>query len=422
MTSPQSARRALRRVEADARRPARRRADPGRTARPGAAPPVRQARPPPPRPRPRSCGPRRRPGMPTFAELGLPEPLLRALDGAAASPPRSRSRPPPCPTRSPAATCSAAARPAPARRSRSASRMLARLAGGRARPRRPRGAGPGARPASSPPQVVDALLPFAKALGLTADRRGRRHVLPPPGRRAAARRRPARRHAGPARRPHRPGHLLLDDVAITAIDEADRMADMGFLPQVRRILDQHPVRRPAAAVLRHPRRRRRHARPALPAPTRSTRSIDPATAAVDTMEHHLLLVDARAKNRGRHRDRRPRGPHDHVRPHEARRRPAGQAAAPGRHRRRRAARRQGAERRATGRSRRSATGVTPGARRHRRRRARHPRRRREPRRPRRPARRPQGLPAPRRPHRAGRRVGHRRHDGHRRSSAARSTR
>ncbi|HET7900630.1 MAG TPA: DEAD/DEAH box helicase [Candidatus Nanopelagicales bacterium] len=35
----------------------------------------------------------------------------------------------------------------------------------------------------------------------------------------------------------RQGHVRLDDVAITVIDEADHMADLGFLPAVRRILD-----------------------------------------------------------------------------------------------------------------------------------------------------------------------------------------
>jgi len=41
----------------------------------------------------------------------------------------------------------------------------------------------------------------------------------------------------------RRGDLRLDEVDIVVIDEADRMADMGFLPEVRRLLDRvHPRR------------------------------------------------------------------------------------------------------------------------------------------------------------------------------------
>ncbi|MEZ5178364.1 MAG: DEAD/DEAH box helicase [Acidimicrobiales bacterium] len=49
-----------------------------------------------------------------------------------------------------------------------------------------------------------------------------------------------------------PGRLLdvidrgacdLRDVSFAVIDEADRMADMGFLPDVRRILDQTSAKR-----------------------------------------------------------------------------------------------------------------------------------------------------------------------------------
>jgi superfamily II DNA/RNA helicase len=36
------------------------------------------------------------------------------------------------------------------------------------------------------------------------------------------------------------GHLTLDDVEISVLDEADHMADLGFLPVVRRIMDRTP--------------------------------------------------------------------------------------------------------------------------------------------------------------------------------------
>ncbi|MCG8918326.1 DEAD/DEAH box helicase, partial [Actinokineospora sp. PR83] len=36
------------------------------------------------------------------------------------------------------------------------------------------------------------------------------------------------------------GHARLDDVAVTVLDEADHMADLGFLPVVRRLLDRTP--------------------------------------------------------------------------------------------------------------------------------------------------------------------------------------
>src|SRR5690625_7146945 len=38
------------------------------------------------------------------------------------------------------------------------------------------------------------------------------------------------------------GVLSLDDVEVTVLDEADHMADLGFLPGVRRIMDRTPSR------------------------------------------------------------------------------------------------------------------------------------------------------------------------------------
>lgn len=92
------------------------------------------------------------------------------------------------------------------------------------------------------------------------------------------------------------GKLALDSVTVTAIDEADQMADMGFLPQVRKLLDRTPdngqrllfsatldgdVEKLIARYMHDP----------------VTHSTAPVEAAVDTMEHYQLLVgDRDARN------------------------------------------------------------------------------------------------------------------------------
>lgn len=85
------------------------------------------------------------------------------------------------------------------------------------------------------------------------------------------------------------GHADLSAIEITVIDEADHMADMGFLPMVRRILDKTPERGQRmlfsatldagvdTLVKRY-----------LHRPV--THSADPATSPVGTMEHHVLEV------------------------------------------------------------------------------------------------------------------------------------
>ncbi|MFY1637005.1 DEAD/DEAH box helicase [Solwaraspora sp. WMMB335] len=87
------------------------------------------------------------------------------------------------------------------------------------------------------------------------------------------------------------GHASLDAVEITVLDEADHMAELGFLPTVRKLLDQTPrqgqrlffsatldagidvlVRRYLSAPVTH--------------------SVDPATSPV-VVPHHMLNIDRR---------------------------------------------------------------------------------------------------------------------------------
>lgn len=90
------------------------------------------------------------------------------------------------------------------------------------------------------------------------------------------------------------GHLSLDSVEITIIDEADHMADLGFLPAVRRLLDRTP---PGGQRLLFSATMDRDVdvlvRRYLNDPV--SHSVDPVDGAVSTQEHHLLTVDTRDK-------------------------------------------------------------------------------------------------------------------------------
>ena len=88
------------------------------------------------------------------------------------------------------------------------------------------------------------------------------------------------------------GYLQLDRVEITALDEADQMADMGFIPQVRKLLDMTPSggqRLLFSATLDGDVDKlvKRY----MHSPV--THSTAPVEAAVDTMEHYRLLVGNR---------------------------------------------------------------------------------------------------------------------------------
>jgi superfamily II DNA/RNA helicase len=87
------------------------------------------------------------------------------------------------------------------------------------------------------------------------------------------------------------GHVRLDAITITVLDEADHMADLGFLPVVRHLLDQTP--RSAQRLLFSATLdagvdvlvRRYLSNPV-------THSVDPPLSPVASMTHHVLHVSA----------------------------------------------------------------------------------------------------------------------------------
>ena len=90
------------------------------------------------------------------------------------------------------------------------------------------------------------------------------------------------------------GAVQLTDIAIMILDEADHMAEMGFLPEITSILDGLPeggqrllfsatLDRGVDAVVD------RYLHDAV------THSTDAVTASVTTMEHHILLIDPQHK-------------------------------------------------------------------------------------------------------------------------------
>jgi superfamily II DNA/RNA helicase len=92
------------------------------------------------------------------------------------------------------------------------------------------------------------------------------------------------------------GAVVLDEIEVTVLDEADHMADLGFLPDVTDILDRVPAggqRLLFSATL--DKGVDRVVERYLTDPV--THSTDAPTAAVSTMAHHVLLVDPADKKR-----------------------------------------------------------------------------------------------------------------------------
>jgi superfamily II DNA/RNA helicase len=228
-----------------------------------------------------------------FAALGLPDPLVRALRRAGITTPFEIQR----------ATVpdALAGRDVLGRGQTGSGKtlafglpVLARVAaGGRARPHHPRALilVPTRELAM---QVNDALMPLGRAVGvflktavggvpydrqIDALRRGVEIIVATPGRLGDLLER---------------GVCKLDDVEITVLDEADQMADMGFLPEVTELLARTPAdaqRLLFSATLDgdvDTLVRRFMTDPV-------THSTAPPTAAVATMDHHLLLIPPQEK-------------------------------------------------------------------------------------------------------------------------------
>ncbi|MGS2589635.1 DEAD/DEAH box helicase [Streptomyces hebeiensis] len=91
------------------------------------------------------------------------------------------------------------------------------------------------------------------------------------------------------------GDCRLDQVSVTVLDEADQMADMGFMPQVTALLDQ--VRPQGQRMLFSATLDRNVdllVRRYLSDPV--VHSVDPSAGAVTTMEHHVLHVHGADKH------------------------------------------------------------------------------------------------------------------------------
>ncbi|MER8083654.1 DEAD/DEAH box helicase [Streptomyces sp. NPDC058316] len=232
------------------------------------------------------------PAAAAFAELDLPAPLLAALAAEGVTTP--------FPIQGATLPNSLAGRDVLGRGRTGSGKtlafglaLLARTAGNRADARRPLALVlvPTRELAQ---QVTDALTPYARSLKLrmatvvggmsigrqaSALRGGAEVVVATPGRLKDLIER---------------GDCHLDRVAVTVLDEADQMADMGFMPQVTELLDlvlPGGQRMLFSATL--DRNVDLLVRRYLHDPV--VHSVDPAAGAVTTMEHHVLYVQGADK-------------------------------------------------------------------------------------------------------------------------------
>ncbi len=93
------------------------------------------------------------------------------------------------------------------------------------------------------------------------------------------------------------GKLLLTGVQIMVVDEADRMLDMGFIPDIERIFKLTPAEQADPVLLGHHAAGDHPAHQAVPARTRcGSRRREPATTA-ETIAQHLVRIPMRRSGR-----------------------------------------------------------------------------------------------------------------------------
>jgi superfamily II DNA/RNA helicase len=234
------------------------------------------------------------PAVESFAELAMPAPLLAALGHEGVSVP--------FPIQAATLPNSLAGRDVLGRGRTGSGKtlafglpVLARTAGRRAEPRQPLALVlvPTRELAQ---QVADALTPYARAVRLrlatvvggmsigrqaNALRAGAEVVIATPGRLGDLIDR---------------GDCRLGEVAVTVLDEADQMTDMGFMPQVTALLDQvRPGGQRMLFSATLDRNVDKLVRRYLTDPV--VHSVDPSAGAVTTMEHHVLHVHEADKHR-----------------------------------------------------------------------------------------------------------------------------
>jgi superfamily II DNA/RNA helicase len=232
------------------------------------------------------------PALPSFAALGLPRPLVSALARHGITTP--------FPIQAATVPDALAGRDVLGRGQTGSGKtlafglpMLARIAGSPAAPKRPKALVlvPTRELAM---QVNDALEPLGRGLGIRTKTVVGGTSFP---KQVAALRR------GVEVLVATPGRLTdlidqrvcsLSDIQVTVLDEADHMADMGFLPVVSALLDLVPAdgqRLLFSATL--DRDVDTLVRRYLTDPV--SHAVSPPSAAVETMEHHLLLVAPQEK-------------------------------------------------------------------------------------------------------------------------------